>query len=159
MPPVPHPTRLGRRSASGRSVWTLIPLTLLVWPVVGQVPSLAGAVPNRVVSQCDPGATWTTRQHAAAIKAGDAAREDPDLEAGFPVTAYETGGTGGGLGTHILVGNIDSDPSLEIMVSGLQTGPLYAWNADGSQVPGWPDRNTVGSAYPSLGKPARRSDV
>jgi hypothetical protein len=63
---------------------------------------------------------------------------DSDLEPGFPVKAINTGGTyQGGPVIHTLVGNIDSDLNLEIVVTGLATGPLYAWNSDGSPVTGW----------------------
>jgi hypothetical protein len=36
------------------------------------------------------------------------------------------------------VANIDDDPTLEILITTIANGPLHAWNADGSQVPGWP---------------------
>jgi hypothetical protein len=75
---------------------------------------------------------------------------DPDLEPGFPVQTYEGPGTYySQLAT--LVGNIDSDPSLELFVSGYANGPLYAFNADGSPQQGWPDAYT-GAGYPVLGK-------
>jgi hypothetical protein len=76
---------------------------------------------------------------------------DPDLEPGFPVQTYETsGGYYGGQGIHVLVGNIDNDPTLEILATALASGPLHAWNSDGAPQPGWP--TSGGSAYPGLGE-------
>src|SRR5262249_8162650 len=70
---------------------------------------------------------------------------DPDLEPGFPVQTYERPGTWhGGQAINALVGNIDADPTLEILTTALALGPLYAWNADGSPEPGWPVE-TLGS--------------
>lgn len=78
---------------------------------------------------------------------------DPDLEPGFPVQAYHGPGTyRGGPAVHTLVGNIDGDPTLEILVTALSQGPLYAWNADGSLVPGWPVATIPGAAYIGLGE-------
>ena len=94
---------------------------------------------------------------ATALPNGSAAvaqsQSDPDLEPGFPVKALASGGTHqGGPTLHTLVGNIDADPELEIIVSGLASGPLYAWNHDGSLVEGWPVSNPDGAAYPVLGQ-------
>ena len=70
---------------------------------------------------------------------GASAGGDPDLEPGFPVQALETAGSyHSGPAIHVQVGNIDSDPTLEILATALSVGPLYAWNADGSTEPGWP---------------------
>src|SRR5207244_5779554 len=53
---------------------------------------------------------------------------DLDLKAGFPVKALHTAGDyQAGPGIHTLVGNIDNDPKLEIVATGLALGPLYAW--------------------------------
>src|SRR5215208_649033 len=77
---------------------------------------------------------------------------DPDLEPGFPVQTFERAGTyHGGPAVLTLVGNIDADPALEILASGLASGPLYAWNADGSREPGWPVA-IRGAAMPALGE-------
>ena len=77
---------------------------------------------------------------------------DPDLEPGFPVQAMETDGSyHSGPAVHVQVGNIDADPTLEILATALSVGPLYAWNADGSTQPGWP-LNTGGAAYPAMGE-------
>jgi hypothetical protein len=93
---------------------------------------------------------------ALAVGAGTASAgqtgTDPDLEPGFPVRALETAGSyHGGPAIHVQVGNIDADPTLEILATALSVGPLYAWNADGSTQPGWP-LNTGGAAYPAMGQ-------
>jgi hypothetical protein len=78
---------------------------------------------------------------------------DPDLEPGFPVSVLHTAGSyHGGPAIHTLVGNIDGDPELEILATGLAEGPLYAWNHDGTLVPGWPVSTPAGEAYPTLGQ-------
>jgi hypothetical protein len=77
---------------------------------------------------------------------------DPELEPGFPVQTFEQAGTYHGLGFITLVGNIDADPQLEIIVSALSAGPLFAWNSDGSVVSGWPVTDVAGSGYPALGE-------
>jgi hypothetical protein len=75
-----------------------------------------------------------------------------DLESGFPVQAFHTGGTyHSGSAIHTLVVNIDGDSELEIVVTALATGPLYAWNADGTAVPGWPPGGTSGAGYAAAG--------
>ena len=81
------------------------------------------------------------------------AQSDPHLEPGFPVQALATGGIHhSGPAIHTLVGNIDADPELEIIVTGLASGPLYAWNHDGTSVQGWPVSNPNGAAYVGLGQ-------
>ena len=78
---------------------------------------------------------------------------DPILKPGFPVQTWHGAGSyQSGQGLHVLVGNIDADPALEILVTGLAQGPLYAFKADGSAVPGWPVLNPPGAAYPALGQ-------
>jgi len=78
---------------------------------------------------------------------------DPDLEPGFPVQTLRTGGTyKSGPGIHTLVGNIDQDPELEIITTSLGSGPLYAFNSDGSAVLGWPVVDAYGVGYPALGQ-------
>jgi len=65
---------------------------------------------------------------------------------------FRSGGTyHGGPAIHALVGNIDADPEPEILVTALATGPLYAFNGDGTRVDGWPTRDESGSVYPGLG--------
>ncbi len=78
---------------------------------------------------------------------------DPQLKPGFPVKAFAGAGSyHGGQAIHTLVGNIDGDPALEILATGLAEGPLYAWKADGTPVPGWPAADMLGAAYPVLGE-------
>ena len=78
---------------------------------------------------------------------------DPDLEPGFPVRTLELPGTFSLDGVHVLVGNIDDDPQLEILTTALARGPLHAWNHDGTPVPGWPVAPTSwGAAYAALGQ-------
>jgi subtilisin family serine protease len=80
-------------------------------------------------------------------------RVDAQLKAGFPVQAYAAGGFfRGGPAIHTLVGDIDDEPGLEILTTGLGSGPLYAWNADGTSVSGWPVVDLPGAAYPALGR-------
>ncbi len=82
-----------------------------------------------------------------------AMQQDPDLQPGFPVKTFRDGGSyHRGPAIHTLVGNIDADPSLEIVTSALAAGPLYAWNADGTPVNGWPLSTDLGVGYPGLGK-------
>ncbi|MBN2384261.1 VCBS repeat-containing protein [bacterium] len=78
--------------------------------------------------------------------------DDPDLEPGFPVQCLHSGGSyHAGPAVHTLVGNIDTDQYLEIVVSALATGPLYAWKYDGSIVSGWPLSGIDGVGYAGLG--------
>src|SRR5262245_7948958 len=84
----------------------------------------------------------------AAIRA----QSDPDLEPGFPVQTVHTAGSyHAGPAIHTLVGNINGDLNREILVSGLATGTLYAWNSSGSTVPGWPVTTGGMAVYPALG--------
>src|SRR5436190_7355178 len=93
---------------------------------------------------------------AAVVAVGTASASstgtDPDLEPGYPVQALETAGSyHSGPAVHVQVGNIDADPTLEIVATALSNGPLYAWSADGSPEPGWPV-STNGAAYPAMGE-------
>jgi len=98
---------------------------------------------------------WSALRRIALIGLlanGSVLAQDPDLKPGFPVQTYHGGGTyAAGPGLHVLVGNIDDDPELEIIVTGLARGPLYAWNHDGSSVVGWPLADSFGAGYPALG--------
>ena len=83
---------------------------------------------------------------------------DPDLEPGFPVqTLHREGTYKAGTSINTRVGNIDSDPQLEILVSGVAQGPLYAWNHDGTLVPGWPVVYYNRSFYTTLGNLSNQS--
>ena len=66
-----------------------------------------------------------------------AVRGEPRLEPGFPVDALRYSGTYSATGAiAITVGNIDRDPEPEILAPAASRGPLYAWNGDGTRVPG-----------------------
>jgi subtilisin family serine protease len=78
---------------------------------------------------------------------------DPQLAPGFPVQAWAGAGSyQSGAAINTLVGDIDGDPQLEILASGIAQGPLYAWKADGRPVPGWPAVDVAGTAYSTLGE-------
>ena len=95
-----------------------------------------------------------SKPDTVSTRNGVSAQSDPDLEPGFPVqTFFSSGGYTAGPAIHTLVGNIDDDPKLEIVVTGLASGPLYAWHSDGSLVNGWPLLDFYGAAaYPVMGK-------
>lgn len=74
------------------------------------------------------------------------------IEPGFPVQCIHNGGSyHGGPAIHTLIGNMDGDDELEIVVSALAEGPLYAWNHDGTSVTGWPVSGISGAGYPGMG--------
>src|SRR5207237_6936465 len=78
---------------------------------------------------------------------------DATLKPGFPVRTWHGAGSyQGGQGLHALVGNIDGDSALEILVTALAQGPLYAFKADGTLMPGWPVLDPPGAVYPALGQ-------
>ncbi len=77
---------------------------------------------------------------------------DPDLESGFPVQDYISGGTyQGGAVINTLVGNFDSDSRLELAETALAVGPLYVWKSDSSLLPGWPTHDSFGATYSAAG--------
>jgi subtilisin family serine protease len=81
---------------------------------------------------------------------------DPHLKLGFPVkTLHLPGSYFVGPKIHTLVGNITGEPNPEIIVSGISSGPLYAWKYDGTLVPGWPVTDILSVAYPALGELSR----
>lgn len=87
-----------------------------------------------------------------------ATSNDPDLEPGFPIQTLHTAGTYMGMtALNTRVGNIDADPQLEILVTGLAQGPLYAFNYDGTSVPGWPVKYYNRAFYTSLGNLSNES--
>lgn len=65
---------------------------------------------------------------------------DPQL--GFPITQSVTMGPP-------TVAELDGDPSLEVLVGSL-SGGVFAFNADGSAVPGWPTAENGGHRLPPL---------
>ncbi|MFL5735197.1 MAG: FG-GAP-like repeat-containing protein [Chloroflexia bacterium] len=142
----------------------LAPIGLLVLAAAFLFPVQSDAVawPARssVVPPADSASTRVDDHHnvtrlAIASKSdsrGNLTPPDPDLEPGFPVQTYDTAGQyHAGPAIHTLVGNIDADPQLEIIVTALAGGPLYAWNYDGSPQPGWPPGGADGAGYPVLG--------
>jgi ELWxxDGT repeat protein len=77
---------------------------------------------------------------------------DPHVEPGWPVFGFSSSGSfNGGPNLHTLVGDVDGDPELEIVVTALATGPVYAFDPDGTPLPGWPLRTGAGAGYPALG--------
>jgi subtilisin family serine protease len=66
---------------------------------------------------------------------------DPSIKPGFPLSTYaqsvdniDLGKPGG----YLAIGNIAGDAKLEILTLAQDFGPLYAWNAQGQPMPGWP---------------------
>jgi FG-GAP-like repeat/PASTA domain len=117
----------------------------------------AASIGDANASSRSEGRSSSSRVHALAesqakLPSWQQPALDPDLEPGFPVQTFEQAGTYHGLGFITLVGNIDDDPELEIIVSALSVGPLFAWNADGSVVSGWPVTDVAGAGYPALGE-------
>jgi subtilisin family serine protease len=81
---------------------------------------------------------------------------DPDLKPGFPAKAVATAVYWDeGPSVNTVVGNIDSDPNLEIIISA--PGQLYAFKPDGSVAPGWPVDDDLGPGYLSMGKLSKDS--
>src|SRR5205085_703682 len=77
---------------------------------------------------------------------------DPDLKSGFPIAFAQAAGGFGGQSNQMVVGNIDADPQLEIMLSGSgNPASVAAWNYDGTVVSGWP-RTFAGNTYLAIGK-------
>ncbi|KRE95297.1 hypothetical protein ASG76_06455 [Nocardioides sp. Soil774] len=62
----------------------------------------------------------------------------PLLKPGFPVDMLFTAGTYQCCGSGVLVGDVDGDPDLEVLVSGIARGTTTAVDPDGSILPGWP---------------------
>jgi subtilisin family serine protease len=75
---------------------------------------------------------------------------DPDLQAGFPVKALHTSGSGGGA-MHTLIANVNGDARLQIFTTSLYAGPLNAWDSAGATLPGWP-LETGGPSHPTAGE-------
>jgi hypothetical protein len=80
------------------------------------------------------GDTWTNVIDLDRFDRQAAQNQEP----GFPVQTWHDAGPYTRSAVNIRAGNIDSDPELEILVSGTAQGPLYAFNYDGTPVPGWP---------------------
>jgi len=64
---------------------------------------------------------------------------DPALKPGFPLQINSLLPDVAFAGpAKLVVGNINGDPHLEILAAPRLFGPLWAWDAQGSVVPGWP---------------------
>ena len=107
--------------------------------------SIQGELPARSadINQEDPATGLITQELYEGVDIPDkdisSSSPDPDLEPGFPVQTWHDAGTYmGGPAVHTRIGNIDTDPEVEILVSGLSQGPLYAFNYDGTPVSDWP---------------------
>lgn len=80
---------------------------------------------------------------------------DPDLKPGFPLKGMDSGwfvGFWDGPGHEVIAGNIDADPELEVLIPSVSAGPLFAYNHDGSAIPGWPLVDYGGQPYTGLGE-------
>ena len=116
----------------------------------GDVLPPPGALELRTV--VDAGGRPVAQLQASSAAEAHDARSDPDLEPGFPASIYVHAGTYlGGAATGVTVGNVDADATLEIFASALATGPLHAWDADGTSLPGWPTSDSGGVEYVGLG--------
>jgi subtilisin family serine protease len=79
---------------------------------------------------------------------------DAMLKPGFPTQMYfqpDDGGQTPFPAVSLIVGAIDSNPGLEIISPGYTAGPLYAWKADGTAEPGWPNYDVSETVQVSLG--------
>jgi hypothetical protein len=129
----------------------LVDSTALAIAALLTVPPAVPSSPCPATSRDDAGRAVTHIQPCPP-PATDAAGGDPDLEPGFPVPATHTSGSYYiGPAIHTLVGQLDADPELELLVTAAANGPLYAWNHDGTAVPGWPATGVPGLGYVALG--------
>src|SRR5712691_588999 len=82
---------------------------------------------------------------------------DPDVQAGFPVKAFQDGAAGGIPWRIALVADLDGDSRLEIITSSVSFGistaynVLNAWNASGAPLSGWPV-STSEMPFPAAGE-------
>jgi ELWxxDGT repeat protein len=90
---------------------------------------------RRTIEARQPHRSASPSRAADAVQAGDGA---PALKPGFPVDMLFTGGSYGCCGSGVLVGDVDGDPDLEILASGIARGTTTAVDPDGSLLPGWP---------------------
>jgi ELWxxDGT repeat protein len=74
----------------------------------------------------------------------------PQLKPGFPVDVHSGGGSYMLGSSSVVVGDIDGDAGLEVLVSGLAAGRIVAVEPDGSPVRGWPTTHAVGAGYLGL---------
>lgn len=64
--------------------------------------------------------------------------QDPDIKSGFPVSAFSGSGTFAGWPFTPVFVDLTSDTRPEIVFSGIASGPLFAWQHNGSLAPGFP---------------------
>ncbi len=74
----------------------------------------------------------------------------PAVRPGFPVRVRSVGGTYYCCQTAILVGDVDGDPDLETLLSGVALGGMTVVEPDGSPVPGWSDSVMSFHEWPTL---------
>ncbi len=85
---------------------------------------------------------------------------DPDVQAGFPVKAFQDGAAGGIPWRIALVADLDGDSRPEIIASSVSFGlsnaynVLNAWNASGVPLSGWPV-STSDIPFPAAGELSR----
>jgi hypothetical protein len=170
------PPRKRRARGSSILVMALLASSLILLPASSEAQSYSNPVVAQSYAASESGPATTTydrgpgdnvelveNQYDTAIDPGNVDSHLPTptgtpfdpamryLEPGFPVQALESAGRYyGQQAMQTTVGNIDGDPTLEIVVTGVANGPLYAWNADGSPQEGWPDSLQF-SGYPTLG--------
>jgi hypothetical protein len=121
-------------------------------------PPTPGTPGNPGPGRAAPGQTvdatgLLTRSASAGAEPDAAVAADPQLEAGYPLTTYSTGGSfHAGPVNSAVVGELDGDATLEICASAIAAGPVHCWNHDGRRVPGWgPSRGFTGVGYVAIG--------
>jgi LruC domain-containing protein/uncharacterized repeat protein (TIGR01451 family) len=141
----------------------------LDWHSKGLVHSAlwGGAIPQPTFSLAAEGSSPTSRYFAGSVAAdlnGDGLDEiivgnllanqleiydsQRRMLVGWPQAV------GGGIRAAATVAELDGDATPEVLV-GAADGVLYAWNADGTAVTGWPVAlNSAGSSYRILASPA-----
>lgn len=130
----------------------------------GQVVTLRdnGTGPDEVANDGIYAASWTATQAGIFTitfpgRAGDVVDVvvDAMLKRGFPLRTENVADLDGYTRppvVSLIVGNLDADLSLEILSPGYDIGPLYAWKANGSVMPGWPNYDVTATAQVSIGK-------
>jgi len=79
---------------------------------------------------------------------------DPLLKPGFPASMNlqpDSSGETWPPAASVIVGQIESGAGVQILASAYVAGPLYAWNADGTAAPGWPNYDAGETLQVSLG--------
>jgi subtilisin family serine protease len=120
-----------------------------------------GISPDEVAADGIYSGAWTASAPGSYTltfpgRAGDVVNVEVDamLRPGFPTKMFAQPDADGVVRpplVSLVVGNIDADPQLEILAPGYGAGPLYAWKADGTPVPGWPNYQVTATSQVSLG--------